>query len=108
MLSPEFWAQMEAGEAQWHVLNQGSGLAGTGTLVLMDVQLAHGATIVGVGDTDFSGVDELAAARSAAGVEAYRYSWDTRYIFLQGVCGFCMVGVPAHPMQRARFGSWAL
>jgi hypothetical protein len=79
VLPPEFRAKMEAGQAQWHVLNQESGLAGNGTLVLMDLQLVHGATIGGtVSDTELGGVDELAAA--GTGVEGYRYSWDTRFV----------------------------
>ena len=79
VLPPEFRAKMEAGQAQWHVLNQESGLAGNGTLVLMDLQLVHGATIGGTdSDTDLGRADELAAA--GTGVEAYRYSWDTRFV----------------------------
>ena len=78
VLPPDFRAQMEAGEVQWHVLNQDSGLAGAGTLVLMDLRLVHGATIGEIAD---GGVDDLAAAGSAAGVDAhYRYSWDTRFV----------------------------
>ena len=83
VLPPDFRAQMEAGEVQWHVLNQESGLAGAGTLVLMDLKLVHGATIAGVTGC---GVDDLAAAGPAASVDAHhRYSWDTRIVCGSGV-----------------------
>jgi hypothetical protein len=79
VLPPMFQAKIDAGQAQWHVLNQESGLAGTGTLVLMDLQLVHGATIgSNLGDTD--GVGAAAGAGSAGVVDTYRYSWDSRIV----------------------------
>ena len=106
VLPPEFRAKMEAGQAQWHVLNQESGLAGNGTLVLMDLQLVHGATIgatIGgtVSDTGLGGADELAAA--GTGVEAYRYSWDTRFVCDSGAPS-ASTAVAKQPSEKGQCG----